>query len=184
MNEQETRTEYILPALQKAGWGVVPGSRIREEFPISKGRLIGHGQRSKPDKADFVLQYKNRSIAVIEAKKRDLHYTEGVAQAKDYAGRLQVRFTYSTNGLQIYGMDMQAATEGDVNAYPTPDELWAMVFGQEIIAQPIKAAIETKLFAVPFETKSQTKPPRYYQENAINKVSEAIAEGKNKILLT
>jgi type I restriction enzyme, R subunit len=184
MNEQETRTEYILPALQKAGWGIVPGSRIREEFPISKGRLIGHGQRSNPDKADFVLQYKNRNIAVIEAKKRDLHYTEGVAQAKDYAGRLQIRFTYSTNGLQIYGMDMQAGTEGDVKAYPTPDELWNMAFGVELLAQPQKIAIESKLFDIPFETKTQTKPPRYYQENAINKVSEAIAAGKNRILLT
>lgn len=184
MNEQETRTEYIIPALQKVGWGIVADSRIREEFPISKGRLIGHGQRSKPDKADFVLQYKNRNIAVIEAKKRDLHYTEGVAQAKDYAGRLQIRFTYSTNGLQIYGMDMQTGTEGDVNAYPTPDELWNMVFGAEIALQPEKAAIETKLFDIPFETKNLLKPPRYYQENAINNVSEAIAGGKNRILLT
>ena len=77
------------------------------EFPINKGRLIGHGQRSKPDKADYVLQYKNRNLAVIEAKARDKYYTEGVGQAKDYAGKLQVRFTYSTNGLQIYRIDMQ-----------------------------------------------------------------------------
>ena len=184
MNEQETRTEYILPALQAAGWGVVAGSRIREEFPISKGRLIGHGQRSQPVKADYVLQYKNRNIAVIEAKKRDLHYTEGVAQAKDYAGRLLIRFACSTNGVNIYGIDMQAGTEGDVLAFPTPDELWQMVFGAEIKAQPEKVQIEEQLFDIPFETKNLLKPPRYYQEIAINKVSEAIAEGKNRILLT
>ncbi len=88
MNETETRAEYIDPALLKAGWGVVEGSKVRREFPISKGRLIGHGQRSKPDKADYVLQYRNRNLAVIEAKKRDLHYTSGVAQAKDYAGKI------------------------------------------------------------------------------------------------
>src|SRR4051812_32486126 len=98
MNETETRAEYIDPALKAAGWGVVEGSRIRMEFPISKGRLIGHGQRSRPDKADYVLQYRNRYLAVIEAKKRDCHCTEGVAQAKDYAGKLQIRHTYSTNG--------------------------------------------------------------------------------------
>jgi type I restriction enzyme, R subunit len=184
MNEQETRTEYIIPALQKAGWGIVPSSRIREEFPISKGRLIGHGQRSKPDKADFVLQYKNRNIAVIEAKKRDLHYTEGVAQAKDYAGRLQIRFTYSTNGLQIYGMDMQSGTEGDVNAYPTPDELWEMVFGAEILANPTQEVLKETLLAIPFENRSGTWQPRYYQENAITNVLEAVAENKNRILLT
>jgi len=184
MNEQETRTEYIIPALQKAGWGIVPSSRIREEFPISKGRLIGHGQRSKPDKADFVLQYKNRNIAVIEAKKRDLHYTEGVAQAKDYAGRLQIRFTYSTNGLQIYGMDMQAGTEGDVLAYPSPDELWAMVFGAELVANPTQEILKETLLSIPFEDRGGTWQPRYYQENAITNVLEAVAENKNRILLT
>jgi type I restriction enzyme R subunit len=71
MNETETRAEYIDPALKAAGWGVVEGTRIRMEFPINIGRLIGHGQRSKPDKADYVLQYKNRNLAVIEAKARD-----------------------------------------------------------------------------------------------------------------
>ena len=83
MNEAETRAEYIDPALKAAGWGDVEGSRIRREFPITKGRLIGNGQRSIADKADYVLQYRNRNIAVIEAKKRDLDYTEGVGQAKD-----------------------------------------------------------------------------------------------------
>ena len=69
MNEAETELIYIDPALQAAGWGVVEGSRIRKQFPISKGRLIGNGQRSKPDKADYVLQYRNRNLAVIEGKK-------------------------------------------------------------------------------------------------------------------
>src|ERR1700710_1691924 len=101
MNEAETRTEYILPALKKAGWGVVEASRIREEFPISIGRLIGHGQRTKPEKVDYVLQYRNCNLAIIEAKRKDVQYTEGVGQAKSYAGKLQIRFTYSTNGLRI-----------------------------------------------------------------------------------
>ncbi len=184
MNEQETRTQYILPALQKAGWGIVQGSSIREEFPISKGRLIGHGQCTKPDKADYVLQYKNRNLAVIEAKKRDLYYTEGVAQAKDYAGRLQIRFTYSTNGLQIYEMDMHQGTEGDVLAFLSPDELWNRIFGEEEKAKPQVAKLQENLHSIPFETKNLTKPPRYYQENAINNVSQAIAEGKTRILLT
>ena len=69
MNEAETRAECIDPALKAAGWGVVEGSRIRMEFPINKGRLIGHGQRSKPDKADYVLQYKNRNLAEMHIKR-------------------------------------------------------------------------------------------------------------------
>lgn len=184
MNETETRAEYIDPALKAAGWGVVEGSRIRMEFPINKGRLIGHGQRSKPDKADYVLQYKNRNLAVIEAKSRDKYYTEGVGQAKDYAGKLQVRFTYSTNGLQIYRIDMHEGQEGDVTSYPTPDELWEMTFGEQNKLQPLSAVWRDKLLSVPFEDRGGTWQPRYYQENAITKVLEAVANDQQRILLT
>jgi type I restriction enzyme R subunit len=184
MNETETRAELIDPVLRAAGWGVVEGSRIRMEFPISKGRLIGHGQRSKPDKADYVLQYKNRNLAVIEAKARDKYYTEGVGQAKDYAGKLQVRFTYSTNGLKIYKIDMIEGQEGDVTSYPTPDELWEMTFGEQNKLQPLSAVWRDKLLSVPFEDRGGTWQPRYYQENAITKVLEAISENKDRILLT
>lgn len=184
MNETETRAEYIDTALKAAGWGVVEGSRIRMEFPINKGRLIGHGQRSKPDKADYVLQYKNRNLAVIEAKARDKYYTEGVGQAKDYAGKLQVRFTYSTNGLQIYRIDMEAGQEGDVTSYPTPDELWEMTFGEQNKLQPLSAVWRDKLLSVPFEDRGGTWQPRYYQENAITKVLEAVANDQQRILLT
>ena len=184
MNETETRAELIDPVLLAAGWGVVEGSRIRREFPISKGRLIGHGQRSKPDKADYVLQYKNRNLAVIEAKARDKYYTEGVGQAKDYAGKLQVRFTYSTNGLKIYKIDMHQGTEGDDTSYPTPDELWELTFGEKNKLLPQSAVWRDKLLAVPFEDRSGTWQPRYYQENAIAKVLEAVSEDKQRILLT
>lgn len=184
MNEQETRTEYILPALKSAGWGIVEGSKIREEFPISKGRLIGAGLRNKPDKADYVLQYRNRNLAVIEAKRRDLHYTEGVAQAKDYADKLQIRFTYSTNGLKIYAIDMAEGQEGDILKYPTPEELWNMSFAEEIKNNKQIAELKQKLLTVPFEDRGGTWQPRYYQENAITKVLEAIAENKTRILLT
>ena len=184
MNEAETRAELIDPALKAAGWGVVAGSRIRMEFPISKGRLIGNGQRTKPDKADYVLQYRNRYLAVIEAKRRDADYTEGVAQAKDYAGKLQIRFTYSTNGEKIYGVDMQEGTEGDILVYPSPDELWLMVFGAELVANPQQAKVKENLLAIPFEDRGGTWQPRYYQENAITKTIEAIAEKQNRILLT
>lgn len=184
MNETETRAELIDPVLKAAGWGIVEGSRIRMEFPINKGRLIGHGQRSKPDKADYILQYKNRNLAVIEAKARDKYYTEGVGQAKDYAERLQVRFTYSTNGLQIYRIDMQEGTEGDVTSYPTPDELWELTFGVQDKLQPISAVWREKLLSIPFEDRSGTWQPRYYQENAITKVLEAISNNEPRILLT
>ena len=184
MNETETKAFYIDPALRAAGWNMVEGSRIRMEFPINKGRLIGNGQRQKPDKADYVLQYRNRNLAVIEAKARDKYYTEGVGQAKRYADVLNVRFTYSTNGLKIYRIDTLEAQEGDVEAFPTPDELWDMTFGAQDKLQPLTAVWRDRLLSVPFENKGGTWQPRYYQDNAITKVLEAVADNKTRILLT
>ncbi|NQU32622.1 MAG: DEAD/DEAH box helicase family protein [Bacteroidetes bacterium] len=186
MNEAQTEYELIDPALKKAGWGIVEGSRVRKQFPISQGRLLGQGgRRSQPLKADYVLQYKNRYLAVIEAKARDIYYTDGVGQAKDYAERLNIRYTYSTNGIQIYCIDMHEATEGDVAVYPSPDELWEMCFPHPIEEESKKIFDwKQKLFSVPFEDRGGTWQPRYYQDNAITKTIEAIADGKTRMLLT
>src|SRR6185503_6956853 len=119
MNEAETRAEYIDPALKAAGWGVVEGSRVRREYLIAPGRIEGHGRRGKPICADYVLEYRNTKLAVIEAKAWDQELTEGVAQAKNYAGKLAVRLAYSTNGQGIYGIDMQTGHEAHIAQYPT-----------------------------------------------------------------
>ena len=116
MNEAETRAEHVDPALKAAGWGVVEGSRISREYPITLGRIEGHGRRAKPDIADYVLVYRDHKLAVVEAKAWDQLLTEGVGQAKKYAGKLEVRYAYSTNGQGIYGIDMAAGTEGEVPA--------------------------------------------------------------------
>lgn len=98
MNEAETRAEHIDPALKAAGWGVLEGSRIRREYPIATGRLEGHGKKGKALTADYVLEYRNTKLAVNEAKAWDLPLIEGAAQAKNYAGKLSLRYAYCTNG--------------------------------------------------------------------------------------
>lgn len=97
MNEAETRAELIDPALKHAGWGVVSGSRVRREV-LAPGRLQGAGQRTASDIADYVLFYRGQKLGVVEAKRRNLPATEGLAQAKRYAERLQTRFAFATNG--------------------------------------------------------------------------------------
>lgn len=185
MNEAQTEYELIDPALKEAGWGVIEGSRVRKQFPISRGRLIGHGRRSQPLKADYVLQYKNRNLAVIEAKARDEYYSAGVSQAKKYAELLHVRFTYSTNGKEIYEIDMDEGNEFDVTSFPTPDELWNKLFPEPTEATTTEEINwREKLFSTPFEDRSGTWQARYYQEIAITKVLEAIIEGQERILLT
>ncbi|MBK9306477.1 MAG: DEAD/DEAH box helicase family protein [Nitrospira sp.] len=177
MNEAETRAEHIDPALKAAGWGVVEGSRILREYPITLGRIEGLGRRAKPLIADYVLVYRNHKLAVIEAKAWDEELTEGVGQAKDYAGKLAVRFTYSTNGQGIYAIDMETGTEGEVPHYPGPEELWSLTFAKQ-------DAWRDRFSAVPFEDKGGSHPSRYYQDIAVERVMQAMADGKPRILLT
>ncbi len=183
MNESETRAELIDPHLQEQGWQVVKDSRIRREFPITKGRLIGSGRRAVPDKADYILQYKNRNVALIEAKAATCYYTEGLGQAKDYAERLNLRFAIATNGLKYYLADLEG-NEYDIDKVPTPEQLWEMLYSQETVSHPIEFNWKQKFYDIPFETKGGTWELRYYQQNAINKVLEAIADDQKRILLT
>ena len=176
MNEAETRAELIDPALKTAGWGDVADSRIRREM-ICPGRIEGAGRRAKPEIADYVLTFRNHKLAVIEAKARDKPDTEGVGQAKAYAEKLQVRFAYSTNGRRIYQIDTETGAEGYVERYPKPEELWTKVF-----AKP--NAWRDRFASVPFPDKSGSWSIRYYQQNAVENALEAIAAGRNRILLT
>ena len=176
MNEAETRADHIDPALTAAGWGVIEGSSIRREHPITLGRIEGHGKRGKALSADYVLEYRNTKLAVVEAKAWDVALTEGVAQAKNYAAKLSIRFTYATNGQGIYGIDMETGKEGEVSAYPTPDELWAKTFAKA-------NAWRDRFAAVPFVSLGD-KTAYYYQESAVLKVTEAISEHRQRILLT
>jgi type I restriction enzyme, R subunit len=177
MNEAETRAELIDPALKAAGWGVVEGSRIRREYLISPGRIEGKGRRGKPVKADYVLEYRNTKLGVVEAKADTEELTEGVGQAKDYAGKLAVRFTYATNGRGIYAIDIETGEEREITNYPSPEELWAMTFAQA-------NAWRDRFAAVPFEDKGGSHPSRYYQDIAVERVMEAIADDRERILLT
>ncbi|WP_421278733.1 EcoAI/FtnUII family type I restriction enzme subunit R [Aeromonas veronii] len=176
-NEAETRSDHIDPMLVAAGWGVTPGSRIRREYPITLGRLEGNGKRGKALSADYVLEYRNTKLAVVEAKAWDKPLTAGVGQAKDYASKLAIRFTYSSNGQGIYAIDMETGKEGETLTFPSPDELWNATFA-------VQNRWWDRFTAVPFEDKGGYWQGRYYQDIAIERVLMAISQGQDRILLT
>src|SRR5438445_12726057 len=100
-SEDDTRAQHIDPELKNAGWGVIEGSRISRNHSITSGRIEGYGRRAAPLKADYVLIYRNGKLAIIEAKEWHQEVTEGVGQAKNYAGKMAIRYTYSTTGRGI-----------------------------------------------------------------------------------
>jgi type I restriction enzyme R subunit len=184
-NESETRAELISPKLALDGWGVIENSFIRREVSITAGRILGGGKRASKLSCDYVLEFQGRKLAAVEAKREGLSYTEGVRQAKDYAQRLQCRFAYATNGHDIYQIDMLTGDERLVDSYLSPEEMWRLCFAPATgkTEPEYTSTWRTRFAKIPFECKGDWQP-RYYQENAINQALEAIAQGKNRILLT
>lgn len=177
MNEAETRAELIDPKLNACGWGVVEGSKILREYPITAGKIQTGGVRGKREIADYILVYKGVKLAVVEAKSNLQEVGEGVMQAKKYAQKLQLEITYSTNGIEIYQICMKSGEEGVVADFLTPDQLWEKTFAEQNYWRE-------QFSHVPFEDKSGSWDIRYYQEIAVNNALEALAQGKDRILLT
>lgn len=174
MNEAETRAELIDPKLKEVGWGSIEESKVLREFHITDGKIQHGGRRGKAEIADYILVYKNQKLAVIEAKPDYKSVSEGVAQAKAYAEKLGLDYTYSTNGKEIYQISMKSGKEGEIESFPSPEELWKRIHSEQ------DAWMETFL-DIPEEGRYKS---RYYQELATQKVLNAVAEEKKRILLT
>ena len=178
MNEADTRAELIDKQLAAAGWvtSAESGVRVRREFNINDGEIRASGIRTGRLIADYILEYNNIKLAVVEAKSNELDVSEGVAQAKLYAQKLRLHSSYAANGKEIYEIDFKGNSEGKVSVFPSPQELWDRTFGKPNEWQE-------RFNAVPFEDNNGTKQPRYYQELAVNRAVEAIANDEDKVLL-
>lgn len=171
-SESDTRSKFIDQKLKNDGWQ--ENSIIREYYFTDWRKLLWNA-RWKRKFADYILSYKWIKLAIIEAKKLDLEATEWLEQVKEYAKILSLRFVFSTNWKKIYQFDMQTGFWSFVENYPNPEELYEMVFEVENDVREI-------LLKEPFYLTD--KKPRYYQEVAIQKTMEKIAENQKRILLT
>lgn len=174
MNESQTRAELIDPKLKEAGWGIINDSLILREYQITEGRIQVGGGRAKRLIADYILVYKGIKLAVVEAKSDEIEASEGVAQAKEYAIKLHIETSFATNGKEIYSICLKTNSEGTVSKFPTPDELWNKTFSDE-------NEWRNKFSSIPLEGQYGR---RFYHEIAINKSLEAIAQNRDRILLT
>jgi type I restriction enzyme, R subunit len=185
LSERDICTKFITPAFKQAGWDVL--SQIREEVSFTKGRIIVRGKlvtRGKAKRADYILYYKpNIPIALIEAKDNQHAVGDGMQQGLEYAATLDIPFVFSSNGDAFLfhdrtGQSGQTETELSLDAFPTPEVLWAKYRAWKGLA-PVQEEVVLQSY---FEG-SDDKEPRYYQRIAINKAIEAIAKGQDRILL-
>ncbi|WP_028318859.1 EcoAI/FtnUII family type I restriction enzme subunit R [Desulfobulbus elongatus] len=183
--ERDICTKYITPALQQAGWDVE--TQIREEYPLTKGRIIVRGKlhtRAKHKRADYVLFFKpNIPVAVIEAKDNNHSIGDGMQQALGYAEMLQVPFVFSSNG-DAFLFHNKIAPDGileseiSLQEFPSAETLWQWWANHQGLNNQ-----QNKLVTQDYYSDGSNKSPRYYQWLAINKTIEAIALGQNRILL-
>ena len=171
--EADTRAKLIDPQIKASGW---LESNILREYYFTAGRKLIGGKRGKQYFVDYLLHYKNTNLAIIEAKAESKDPLDGLQQSINYAQKLKIDFVYATNGHKIYEHDLTTGKGAWVEAFPAPEVLFARKF-------PDMTAVKEKLVQQPYHFEGNMKP-RYYQQIAVDKTLEAIAEGRDKVLLT
>ena len=173
ISESDTRANFIDPKLASSQWESI---NIVREYYFTDGRKLLGNKRGKRLFLDYLLKFNNTNLAIVEAKKLGDHPTKGLQQAIEYAEKLKINFVYATNGKRIYEFDRGTGRGDYVDIFPTPQELYNRLFG-------VKNNLKEQLHNIPFLLTGNFGP-RYYQEIAVNKTMESIADGQNRILLT
>jgi type I restriction enzyme R subunit len=185
LSERDICTKFITPALAGAGWDST--TQIREEVSFTKGRIIVRGKlvtRGKGKRADYVLYYKpNIPIALIEAKDGSHSVGDGIQQALEYAETLDIPYVFSSNGDGFVfhdrtGVNVQKEINLSLNAFPSPTDLWARYATWKGLSDDAQQVVLQDYF-----DDGSGKAPRYYQVNAVNAAIEAIAQGRDRVLL-
>ncbi len=181
ITEADTCRKYVLPKLIKAGWDNEPHS-FTEQKSFTDGRIVVLGNRVKrqaPKRADYLLRYtRDFTIAVVEAKAAYKSAGDGLQQAKEYAQMLGLKFAYATNGRTIIEFSFIRGKERELNAFPSPDDLWKQLCAAEKITEHVADKVLSPC------NYQAWKELRYYKEIAINRVVQSIVQGKPRVLLT
>jgi type I restriction enzyme, R subunit len=185
LSERDICSKFLTPAVIAAGWDAL--LQIREEVSFTKGRIIVRGKlvsRGKGKRADYILYYKpNIPLALIEAKDNTHGVSDGMQQGLEYADTLDIPFVFSSNGdgfafHDCTGMSAEKEATLALSAFPTPEALWKKFCAWKGLTPDAERIVLQDYF-----DDGSGKAPRYYQVNAVNAAIEAIAKGRDRILL-
>ena len=181
LSEEDIKARYITPAVEQSGWDK---KQIRYEYAFTAGRIILRGnitKRGKKKFTDYLLFYKpNLPLAIIEAKDHNHPVGAGLQQAIEYAEVLDVQFVYASNGDGFVEQDL---ITGDIrnlslDEFPLPDELYHRYVSEMNFSETGEKALLEPYYWVP-----GYKTPRYYQRIAIDRTVNAVASGRDRVLL-
>ncbi len=172
-SEDDTRVKLIDAKLYASSWSE---ENIIRNYYFTDGRKLIGNKRAERKFADYLLKFQNNNLAIIEAKKQNKDALDGLSQGIEYAKTLNVPFVYSTNGDKIYEYDLRVSRGEYIENFPSPNELFQRVYGN-LKEWQYKLLTQRELY-IPQKTL------RYYQKIAVDKVIEALINGKDRILLT
>jgi type I restriction enzyme R subunit len=185
LSERDICTKFITPALKNAGWDI--DKQILEEVFFTDGKIYVRGKltaRGERKRADYILYYQDNPVAVIEAKDNKHSIRAGIQQALGYAVTLDIPCVFSSNGDGFLFHDRTVTdhsieTELSLDDFPSPEILWNKYKKYKGIITPDGEQLALQKY---FSDGSGRKP-RYYQQIAVNRTVEAIANGQNRIIL-
>ena len=181
LTEEDIKLRYITPAINNAGW---KNEHIRMEYYFTDGRVIFQGKvhaRQTGKKADYLLFHAaNKPIAIVEAKDNNKPLGGGMQQAMEYAHILDIPFAYSSNGDGFLEHDFLTGkeTELSLKQFPTPENLYKRLIDAKQLRGEALKIVEQPFYSDPY-----TYDPRYYQRIAVERTVEAIAKGKDRVLI-
>ena len=181
LTEEDIKLRYITPAINNAGW---KNEHIRMEYYFTDGRVIFQGKvhaRQTGKKADYLLFHAaNKPIAIVEAKDNNKPLGGGMQQAMEYAHILDIPFAYSSNGDGFLEHDFLTGkeTELSLKQFPTPENLYKRLIDAKQLRGEALKIVEQPFYSDPY-----TYEPRYYQRIAVERTVEAIAKGKDRVLI-
>jgi type I restriction enzyme R subunit len=131
LSERDICTNFITPALERAGWD--KQLQILEEVSFTDGRIYVRGKltaRGTRKRADYILYYKpNIPVAIIEAKDNNHSVSAGIQQALEYDKIPDVPCVFCSKGYGFLFHD-RTATDGNIETeisldeFATPAQLW------------------------------------------------------------
>ena len=187
LSEEDIKLRYITPAILSKGWAfedITMETRVK----LTDGRINIRGNfvaRSAPKYADYILYYgRTTPIAIVEAKDACHSVSYGMQQAKEYCKMMDVPFAYSSNGCGFQEFDFLTGIERAISLdeFPTKEELYERYLKESNKGEGLSDR-EQKVILQPYCTGVDIFPPRYYQRNAVNRTVNAVAQGKNRMLL-
>lgn len=186
LSERDICTKFITPAVEKAGWDKI--TQLLEEVSFTDGKIYVRGKltaRGNQKRADYILYYKpNIPIAIIEAKDNKHSVRAGIQQALDYAKILDIPCVFSSNGDGFLfhdrtSIDENIETEIGIDDFPSPEQLWEKYKKYK----GITTDAAEKIISQDYFFDGSNRKPRYYQQIAVNRTVEAIANGQDRVLL-